>query len=68
MVILAATCGNRGSYTLNNNFIEGTDQQMASSTGVTGHKSATGANETPSATYSSTINRQMIIGLVVKHQ
>jgi glucuronoarabinoxylan endo-1,4-beta-xylanase len=68
MVILAATCGNRGSYTLNNNFIEGTDQQMASSTSVTGHKSATGANETPSATYSSTINRQMIIGFVVKHQ
>jgi hypothetical protein len=66
MVLLAATCGNRGSYTLNNSFIEGTDQQMASSTGVTGRKSATGANETPSATYSSTINRQMIIGLVVK--
>jgi hypothetical protein len=68
MVIDAATCGNRGSYTLNNSFIEGTDQQMASSTGVTGRKSATGANETPSATYSSTINRQAIIGLVVKHQ
>jgi glucuronoarabinoxylan endo-1,4-beta-xylanase len=69
MVIDAATCGNAGSYTLNNNFIEGTDQQMGgTATGVTGRKSATGANETPSATYSGTINRQAIIGLVVKHQ
>ncbi len=69
MVILAATCGNGGSYTLNNSFIEGTDQQFTGgATGVTGRKSATGANETPSATYSGTINRQMIIGLVVKHQ
>jgi hypothetical protein len=48
---------------------EGTNQQMSGTvTGVTGYKSATGENETPSATYSSTINRQMIIGLVVKHQ
>jgi hypothetical protein len=70
MVIDAATCGNAGSYTLNNNFIEGTDQQQISGTvtGVTGRKSATGTNETPSATYSGTINRQAIIGLVVKHQ
>ncbi|MDD5064300.1 MAG: hypothetical protein PHQ35_06025 [Phycisphaerae bacterium] len=69
MVILGATCGNSGSYTLNNGFTEGNDQTMGGTvTGVTGHKSATGANETPSATYSSSINRQMIIGLVVKHQ
>jgi uncharacterized protein YjdB len=68
MVILAATCGNAGSYTLNNSFIEGNDQTMASTaTGVTGHKTATGVNETPSATYSSTINRQTIIGFVIKN-
>jgi hypothetical protein len=68
MVILGATCGNAGSYTLNNGFTEGTDQQMGygTITGVTGHKSATGASETPSATYSSTINRQMIIGFVLR--
>jgi GH35 family endo-1,4-beta-xylanase len=67
MVILGATCGNSGSYTLNNNFIEGTDQTMSSTaTGVTGHKPATGAAETPSATYSGTINRQCIIGFVVQ--
>ena len=70
MVILGAMCGNSGSYTLNNSFTEGTDQVLSnnSATGVAGHKSATGANETPSATYSSTSNRQTIIGLVVKHQ
>ena len=67
MVILGHTCGNSGSYTLNNSFIEGTDQTMGSTaTGVTGRKPATGAAETPSATYSSTINRQCIIGFVVK--
>jgi hypothetical protein len=69
MVILGATCGNVGSYTLNNGFIEGTDQQAggtAGMTGVTGHKFATGTDETPSATYSATVNRQAIIGFVVK--
>jgi len=67
MVINAATCGNQGSYTLNNSFIEGTDQTMGgTATGVTGRKLATGAAETPSADYSSTVNRQTIIGFVVK--
>ena len=67
MVILGATCGNSGSYTLNNSFIEGTDQTMGNTaTGVTGRKPATGVAETPSATYSGTINRQCIIGFVVQ--
>jgi glucuronoarabinoxylan endo-1,4-beta-xylanase len=67
MVVLGATCGNEGSYTLNNGFIEGTDQPFGGTvTGVTGHKSATGANETPSATYTGGVNRQMIIGFVIK--
>ena len=67
MVVLAATCGNSGSYNLNNSFIEGTDQAINSTvTGVTGRKTATGAAETPSATFSTTVNRQMIIGFVVK--
>jgi GH35 family endo-1,4-beta-xylanase len=69
MVILGATCGNVGFYTLNNNFVEGNDQQAggtAGMTGVTGHKFATGTDETPSATYSATVNRQVIIGFVVK--
>lgn len=66
MVIVAATCGNNGSYTLGTGYIEGIDQTMNSTaTGVTGHKSATGVPETPSADYSSSINRQVIIGFVV---
>lgn len=67
MVIVAAVCGNNGSYTLNNGFTETTDQSVGSNglTGVTGHKSATGADETPSATFSGSVNRQAIIGLVI---
>ncbi len=68
MVILGATCGNNGSYTLNNGFTEGIDQSVGSfgHTGVTGHKAATGVDETPSATFDSTVNRQVIIGFVVQ--
>ncbi len=67
MVILAATCGQAGSYTLNNGFTEANDQSFSSSTGVTGYKKTpTGSSETPSATFSGTMNRQVIIGFVVK--
>jgi fibronectin type 3 domain-containing protein len=70
MVIDAATCGNNGSYTLNNGFTEGADQSVGDYglTGAAGYKSATGAGETPSATHSSSINRQVIIGFVVNAQ
>lgn len=67
MVIEATTCGNSGSYTLNDGFTEGIDQSINSTvTGVTGHKSATGTVEIPSATFSGTVNHQVIIGFVVK--
>jgi fibronectin type 3 domain-containing protein len=67
MVILAATCGNSGSYTLPADYNEGIDQTMNSTaTGVTGHKIARAATETPSADHSSSVNRQVIIGFVVK--
>jgi hypothetical protein len=65
VVILGATCGNLGTYTLNNGFTLGVNQSSDSSTGATGHKSATGVPETPSASHSS-VNRQVIIGFVVK--
>jgi fibronectin type 3 domain-containing protein len=66
-VIVAASSGNSGSYTLNNGFTEGIDQTMGSAaTGVTGHKAATGVAETPSATFSPSLNRQVIIGFVVQ--
>jgi rhamnogalacturonyl hydrolase YesR len=65
MVIVAATAGNTGTYTLNNGFTQGTHQSSASSTGVTGYKSANGSNETPSVTHSN-VNRQVLIGFVVQ--
>ncbi len=65
MVILGATCGNSGSYTMNSGFTEGIDQSAGSSTGATGYKSATGASETPSVTFDNTVNRQVIVGFVV---
>ena len=69
MVIDAVTCGNLGSYTMTaNGFTEGTDQSVGTNghTGATGYKPATGASETPSADFSVTVNRQVIIGFVVK--
>ena len=67
MVLDAATCGNDGSYILNNGFTEGKHQTMGNTaTGITGYKSATSADETPSATHSGP-NRQVIIGFVVRH-
>jgi hypothetical protein len=69
MVIDAVTCGNLGNYTMTaNGFTKGTDQQAGTNghTGATGYKSATGAAETPSADYSATVNRQVIIGFVVQ--
>ncbi|MFA5555013.1 MAG: fibronectin type III domain-containing protein, partial [Phycisphaerae bacterium] len=70
MVFVGVTCGNLGSYTLNNGFTEGFDSEFGDATtggtGAAGYKAATGASETPSATYSPSINRQSIIGFVVK--
>jgi len=65
MVIDAAVCGNTGDYTLLNGFTEALEHDMSSSTGADGYKSATGADETPSAQHSSA-NRQAIIGFVVQ--
>jgi GH35 family endo-1,4-beta-xylanase len=69
MVIYGVTNGNIGTYNPNNSFNEGTDQQAGGTTGhtgETGYKLATGAAETPSATFVGTVNRQAIVGLVVK--
>jgi glucuronoarabinoxylan endo-1,4-beta-xylanase len=68
MVIDAATCGNAGSsYILHSGFMEGEQQAFGSTaTGVTGYKSATGVNETPSVTYNGA-NRQVILGFVVQN-
>ncbi len=65
MVIDAATCGNTGNYTLLNGFIEALEHDMDSSAGTDGYKSATGADEMPSAQHSN-VNRQVLIGFVVQ--
>ncbi len=65
MVIDAATCGNTGDYTVNNGFTEAIEQDMASSTGTTGYKSAIGVVEEPNVRHTN-VNRQVIIGFVVK--
>jgi glucuronoarabinoxylan endo-1,4-beta-xylanase len=65
MVFVGATCGNTGDYTVNSGFTEAIENDMSSSTGTNGYKSATGADETPSVTHSS-VNRQVIIGFVVQ--
>jgi hypothetical protein len=67
MVVLAATCGNTGTYSVNNGFTETVELSMVSADGVAGYKAATGANETPSVTHSN-INRQVIAGIVVQAQ
>jgi glucuronoarabinoxylan endo-1,4-beta-xylanase len=65
MVIDAATCGNTGDYTLLNDFTEALEHDMSSSTGSDGYKSATSADETPSAQHSN-VNRQVLIGFVIQ--
>jgi chitinase len=64
-VIVAATNGNSGSYTLNNGFVEALEVAPGSADGVAGSKQATGANETPRVTH-SVVNRQSVIGFVVR--
>jgi hypothetical protein len=65
MAIDAATCGNTGSYSLTN-FTEALEHDsMTSSDGVDGLVSTSGVNVTPSATHSN-VNRQVLIGFVVK--
>ncbi|MFA5423481.1 MAG: hypothetical protein WC374_06440 [Phycisphaerae bacterium] len=65
MVFVAATCGNVSNYTADNGFTKAVELDMSSSTGVSGYKFATGANETPSVT-NSNLNRQVIIGFVIQ--
>ncbi|MHC4394626.1 MAG: LamG domain-containing protein, partial [Planctomycetota bacterium] len=65
MVFVAGTCGNSGTYSVNNGFTEGIEISIASADAVAGYKAATGADETPSITHSN-VNRQVVIGFVVQ--
>ncbi len=64
-VIDAVICGNVGDYAMNNGFTKPFEQDMSSSTSADGYKFATGVDETPSATFTGTMNRQAIIGFVI---
>lgn len=66
MVILGATCTETGTYTSNNGFAEDIDLTVANFDGTDAHKVATGADETPSVTHSTSTNRQSLIGFVVQ--
>ncbi len=65
MVILAATCGNTGTFSTANGFTEALELSLTSSDGIAGYKHATGANETPGVSHTN-VNRQSIAGLVVR--
>jgi hypothetical protein len=65
LVILAATCGNTGSYLVNSGFTEAVELSIPSADGVVGYKAASGAAETPSVSHSNA-NRQVILGVVME--
>ncbi|MCD6365542.1 MAG: hypothetical protein J7M14_06670, partial [Planctomycetes bacterium] len=64
MAFVASTTGATGSFSVNNDFTEALELEMASSDGVVGYKAATGVSETPSVWHSN-VNRICIIGFVV---
>ncbi len=66
MVILAATAGNTGSYSVKNGFTEAIELSITSADGVAGYKQATGASERPKITHSNPY-RQVLIGFVVQN-
>jgi hypothetical protein len=65
LVILAATCGNTGSYSVSGGFTEAVELSIPSADGVVGYKAASGAAETPSVSHSNA-NRQVILGVVMQ--
>jgi fibronectin type 3 domain-containing protein len=66
MVIEGGSCTETGTYTTNNGFTEDIELSSGSFDGMDGHKSATGADETPSVTHSTSTNRQVLLGFVVR--
>ena len=66
LVFVAGTCGNTGSYSVNNDFTKGIELTISSSDAVAGYKQATGTNEIPSISHSN-LNRQVVVGFVVQN-
>ena len=65
LVVVAGTCGNAGTYSVDNDFTEALELSIQWADGVVGYKPAIGLAETPSITHSNA-NRQVIIGFVVR--
>jgi hypothetical protein len=63
MVIEGGTNTQTGTYTANNGFTT-FPVTITNASGIDGHKTATGAAETPSVTHSTTSNRQVLLGFV----
>jgi hypothetical protein len=61
----AGVCGNAGDYTANNGFAKAIELTISAADGMAGHKTATGADETPSLTHSN-VNRQVVLGFVIQ--
>ena len=66
LVFVAGTCGNTGSYSVNNGFTEGIELTIPSSDAVAGYKPATGITEVSSITHSN-LNRQVVVGFVIQN-
>lgn len=67
MVLEAATSSSTGTFTAYNGFTKDNDFSVSNFDGMNGHKSATGASETPSVRHSDSTNvRHVLIGFVVQ--
>lgn len=64
MIVAGTTCGNTGTFTPNNAFIEGTDANGATNSLHTMYKTSTGVAETPSTTHTGA-NRLAIIAVEI---
>ena len=65
-VVVSALAGNVGSYTADGGYTEGTDQSALSSTMASAYKAiAAGGTEQPSMQFDLTINRQVILAVVI---
>jgi hypothetical protein len=66
MVIAAADCGTRGTYTWNNYFTKRVQYQLATSTASAATKKGAGISETASVTFGGPFDREVLIGFVVR--
>ncbi|MGA2092095.1 MAG: hypothetical protein ABSH16_01630 [Sedimentisphaerales bacterium] len=66
MVIAAADCGTRSTYTWNNYFTKRVQYQLPTSTATAATKKGAGISETASVSFYGPFNQQVLIGFVVR--